>query len=59
MNNICELCGKPIKYYEKRLLTGAIRTITNAETVCEDCQRTAESIDWTTVARNAIKEARK
>lgn len=59
MNNICELCGKPLKYYEKRLLTGAIRIITNAETVCEDCQRTAESIDWTTVARNAIKEARK
>ena len=56
---LCDLCGKPIKPHEKITLGfGAIRHVTGAEQICLECAAAINKVNWNSVARKAIEEAR-
>ena len=52
--DICEICGKVIKPYSKRRLSGAIRVITRAQDVCVECKEKVDRTDWDAVVRKEI-----
>lgn len=55
---LCDLCGREIKYHERRLLPETVGILAGAETVCRDCRDAALRIDWRKIVRERIEEAR-
>ena len=55
---LCDLCGREIKYYERRLLPEAVGILAGSRVVCRDCRDAALRIDWRKIVRERIEEAR-
>lgn len=55
---LCDLCGREIKYHERRRLPETVGILAGAETVCRDCRDAALRIDWRRIVRERIAEMR-